>query len=710
MAQQTPGTPTYEFHGVYLAGNPLSRPRGSASACQNFRVMPGFWLRVFGGRKARWNVAPETVQQIISFRTPSLAGANQQLVQLRDGSNVVKWREMSLLTYNVSPTVLEPVSGANDGNWAASNPVAQCVLPDQPIFYNGMGERANDGSRPPFSSLFGNFLRYFGLDCYCPGGINPTVSFTPGAGLNVILQAVRIWVGVYNSSTAHYSNAVYCGEITETGTTGTITVSNLQRIKAAWHNNGEQGELNFVFYATVDASGRTPYLILNSTLDGPYTVPIASTSASLSLASGTTNGWVINEAAEAPTKNFPPQVMRCMWYANGRIYGATMPGGSGSVVGQYTFSGDYPRPDFTYQPTAEFNAGVRWCAALGDDLSTDRLGDPLQSWPIENYQATPNGDTPVCGCPIEDKASLVLTNRAAFKLTESADGIHIFDEVSLIHGIVTPLTLADSAYGRIWVDQQKQIILRQPDGQIIILSTAYQNLITAHPICGDYLLDPLNDIDCYRIWLPDGTCIVHDFEHRSTLCPYGEAYTATGQNYTFAKSILDAAGRRHHIVCNTGIYTQEGQPEDAQVLTGIETFTSGQNKSTTYTPALWMENWNDSGDCALAKEVPYVDLLGDVTRLGLSWWKNLQQPVSINEQYTAGEQAPQSEGGECLWRFFLQQSKAFWRKIRISWTPPDSGAPAVHPNANSQGDLGDSNFFGCLLRAISVYAQAINRK
>src|SRR5690349_12855813 len=138
MAQQVPSSPQVEFHGVVTAGNPASRPRGTAAKCQDFRVMPGYWLRTAGGRKARYNI-PSAVssQRILPFRDPHLPGSSQHLIQVNFGSGVVDWLWFSATSFITNPTPAEVIATANDGAFAASNPAAGCALADRPLIYNG---------------------------------------------------------------------------------------------------------------------------------------------------------------------------------------------------------------------------------------------------------------------------------------------------------------------------------------------------------------------------------------------------------------------------------------------------------------------------------------------------------------------------------------------------------------------------------------------
>src|SRR5262249_50060899 len=149
---------------------------------------------------------------------------------------------------------------------------------------------------------------------------------------------------------------------------------------------------------------------------------------------------------------------------------------------------------FTYVPSDRDFAAVVWSAAAGDNLGSDFLGDPMQSWPYRNIAYTPSGEVPiiVTSSPgLDAVAVLVITRSSAFLLQEQIDGIHEYTTVSRVHGIVNPATLQQTKYGTVWVTQRNQIVLLPIGGGAIqILSDTYQGLIDGTPRCADYILDP----------------------------------------------------------------------------------------------------------------------------------------------------------------------------------------------------------------------------
>jgi hypothetical protein len=533
--------------------------------------MPGYWLRLRGGRKSKYIIpSMGEVRQLHSPRSKAYPGSDNLLAQMKYGS-AAQWTWLTLSSYIVDPNGIQAIATANDSNWSLTNPAAVCNLYDRPMFYNGLGVRGASSSTPPFSTYYSSVLRYCGLDAFCPSGSRPTVAFTAGTGHNVVGTRVRISVGLYNSGTDHYSNAVYVGQIDGTEeVTGTITVSNLTNLKSVYLNSTEQGELYYVFYATFDGAGYTvPYLILDSGLTGPLKAAISASTASLSVTGSYTNGWALDVTKEAPYNNHPPRPMRSIAFVNGRVYGIPMTGGSGSAVGMPSiFDPTTIRSDFTYQPSVKDQCGVAWSNASNDSYAQAHPGDPLQCWPTTNHSSCPNGDAPIIVAPSQDgQRVFVGTPLAVYYLTESADGIHEWYTISEVHGIINPLTFVTTRYGQAWIDQRNQLVLL-PKGstEIQALSLNYQNLISTSVLWCDYQYNPLNEIDRIEIALSNGTTVIHDFAIG------GEAYTCTNKDFTAGKTVTTAAGVQHHILAKNAFYTQEAQPDDGTIPTQDTTY------------------------------------------------------------------------------------------------------------------------------------------
>ncbi len=384
MASQKPPL-RIPFGGIWTKGSPLDRPPASSVRCRNLRIMPGStpgqqpYLRLRGGRKVRFTGTGSFVQ-FHEFRRTDSTGNLYNICLRYDGVSTSKWQRMTLAGSPYTFTDILTVTGA------PTSPQAITRVRSKVFMANGLGVRASD-SQPPFSSWDGTTVRYVGLDAFCPGASNPTCSFAAGAGNNTIISSVSIYVGLYNSTTTHCSNAVYAGTLSTPGTV-TITVSNLTRLVATYNNGTEQGELYYVFYATIDG-GQTAYQVLNSTLNGPYKVSIATATTTLSITSLVTAGYVLDLTQERPIENYPPRPMTLIAYANGRVYGVMGGGGTGASASLPDSGGNYYK-DFSYVEGANDIGAIVWSAAADDSSQQDFVGVPEESWPLRNKKFGPN--------------------------------------------------------------------------------------------------------------------------------------------------------------------------------------------------------------------------------------------------------------------------------------------------------------------------------
>lgn len=715
MAAIKPPIIQNEIHGVYTAGNPIERPRGTATKCENLRVMPGYYLRLRGGRKARAQIASSgTCNQIYRFRSPGYIGTADGHWAKVVYSGVPWWTTFSLLTYIVDPFGTEVIATTHDGGYAVNNPAAIALLYDRIFSYNGLGVRGDTDSKPPFSTYRGGTLRYAGLDAFCPGGTRPAASFTAGSGHNSVLTRVRIYVGLYDSATEHYSNAVYAGEITTTGATGTISVGDLSNLSHAYHSSTERSTLNYVFYATLDGDAYSvPYLVLNSTLTGPHVAAVTESSASLSITSSYTNGWAVDVTKEAPYANFPPRPMRHVAYVNGRVYGVLINGGSGSAVGMPTvYDPDQVRPDFTYIPETSQLASVVWSNAYSDSYTQHHPGDPLMCWPLTNFAPTPDGDSPTIVHASQDGNSvLVGTSRSMYFLTEIANGLHEWATISDVHGIVNPQTFVVTRYGQAWIDQNNQLVLL-PKGstQIQWLSRHYQTLLNGTVRMCDYIHDPVNEIDRVEVFLSNGTSVCHDFAIG------GEAYTCTGKDFTASKTLVDANGKRHHVLAKTAFYTQEAQPEDGLIPTCDENY--GQTVITVSDiNGEYIRNWDDFGDSTARKELDSIDFIGDgATSTALAGcpitidaYFDFEEVKSDNKTTAVIAKTKQSTT-DSAYRAIIASARAFWFKFVYKVAGHSADAVALQKFATPQSE-GDNayNFYGAIVRKAFQIKGTTNR-
>ena len=704
MAQQTPREEPFLFRGVNLFGNPTQRPRFTADKCENFRIMPGNGIRLRGGRVGRRNTVGGTIQQLHSFRDPNFPGSNSQMAKIRTGSTV-RWNWFDLATYTLDPFTSGSIETIYDGGFALTNLAAIANITDRPCFYNGLGVKDATSSRPPFSTFYAGVTRYFGLDAHCPSAI-PSVSFAVGGGgFNNCLESISFAVGLYHEPTGHFSNGVVVGSIGPTVSNGVVTISNLDRLRAAFNNATEQNELFYVFYATID-SFKTHYLVMNASLNGPHKVPVASTSASLSVLNSD-NGFVLDTTTEMPIANHPPRPMRWLAFLNGRLYGAPLAGGSGS----------YNAP-FSYQWGLRELASIVWSAAAGDDRETKQVGDPLQSWPYENIRDIPNAEASTFGMPsLSESSLLVWTTSSLFLLSELTNGIHVWRKLSPVNGLVNPATVRVTPYGIAWVNQLNQICLLEDEGSeqqaatIKILSRRHQHLMRGQTVqCANYLADPLNEIDRYEVFCASGLSVCHDFLLRDSDHPDGQAYTSTGQDYTAAATLVSRDGIRHYVVAKGGFYTHEGQPENNLIPTTDQTFvdTSTQTKSTSQINGAFRFNWDDFGSFNERKLLASVSVVGDgkpsaalgnVSPLTFRWWGDYEYVHSSTEKVESVTRGNQTDA-DWRWQMNLRKANRFVFKLefRLAGHSSDNGGIANYPPIETEGNL-PQNFYGSIWTA-----------
>jgi len=694
-------SPVRQFRGVFTAGNPLWRPDGSAQVCQNVRVMPGYWLRLRSGRIARYHVDGGTIRRIHSLRQIEFPGSDLNLAQVAY-AGACKWHWFSSLDFGIDPFGIISIDQSNDAGFTQTNPAPVCTIDDRPVFYNGLGLRTGSESKPGLSSYAGGVVRYFGLDAYAPAG-RPSAAFVSGAGHNKVSKtgAVRFYVGLWNSNTNHYSNVVFAGSIQPTLSTpeegeepevlsGTITIGSLTNLTASFNNATEQGELKYVFYATIEG-GQVPYLILNAALNAPHSVGIGTSSASLSITNTTDNGWVLDLTHEAPTENYPPRRMRWISFVNGRMYGTLMP----AQPTGFNSTGDVFERPFDYSSSNRQTAGIACSKSAGGSAENDPLGDPLQCWPPRLHFPCPSGDAPLWhGAAPDEERLLVITGTSTFFLTETSDGLHEWFSISRIHGIVNPMTVQVTSHGIVWVDQNNMLVMLERGSTTLrLLSIPYQGLMTGTPNCANYILDPLQLIDRYQVWFEDGHSVVHDFLTE-------EAYTETGFVAKAAASLKDNLGRRHHCIANSGFYTHESQAESNLIPTMDETFTgTGQAKTVSQIQGWYRANWNAMGSLSTRKEFPYFDVIVDShvdAAFTVNYWIDFQQTSVGNRLATEIQKTPQSLTDSAK-RVKVSGNRPVAFKIEMFLTG-HSGDRATYIPVDQDGDLA-ANFYGCILSA-----------
>lgn len=725
MAVNNPRNDWFQFGGLHLAGNPLARPPQTASECNNFRLMPGGALRMRSGRTARMIVSGATrVQQLIPIRFSYASGYQFHCYEAVYPDNTSQIRILGLSGWG-DGGVVETIDDDQDAT-VLTTPKAWAHLPNSIIYYNGRGYR--DGSDAQSFPALSQFplsgtprARYFGLYPTLKGGIKPVVTTTPGSGYNKVSDSVRLFVGLYNEATDHYSNAVEVDSLTSFSAPATVKISNLSNIKAPVHDSTELSELYFVFYATADGFD-VAYRILNATNDGPLKVAFdaSPSEVELSIVDGTSNGWVLDTQAEVPVENYPPRRMSCIWYIGSRLYGILNPSAIPADADEYKYS----EKDL---------AGVVWSHAEGSVRTKQFIGDPLQSWPASHYSPTPSAERPLAGTASPSNTeSVVLCPTSCWLFTEAADGLHEWTPINLEHGLIAQnptKNYAMTRHGLCWVTQRRQIAMFTNAGELKILSADYDAILrdTYTYLGACYVYDPRNFVDRFQVFFYDGSnyrSLCHDF----TL----GAYTTTEVDEPMAAATLrNGSGQANHVVAagtagsRCGIYTVEGHPDySGRVPCRDQTYAIspfGQINTTEVPDAYYHTNFLRFGNATVRAEKQDFLVTADAAPsqqlstappLTVEWFSNFRPLIAGTS--AQGPILPVKSGqqlDDSLYRCKLEQGNAsFWRFIfRMRGHSQDNGGLSFYPDYAFEG-ANTNNFYGSIMAWHVGPVSALNEK
>lgn len=705
MSQQKKPFTEYEFQGLHLAGNPLKRQFGTASDITNVRVMPGNWLRLKGGRKARVNLTNATrVNHIINPTINSAVGSDYALAHVEYSGPTRKMCRVDIANWTVDETGLETISASYDSTYF----FAHAVLADAVIWDNGKG--CSEASLVPTPSLTqwqpASTVRFFGLDCEKNGAVN--VTFTPGGtGINSVTTSVKIYVGLHNTATQHYSNGVLLGTLTASGGTGEISISGLGNMSYPTHGASETSELYWVFYATIDGY-QVPYLIMDVTLTGPFKVAATSTTADLDILSGTVNGWVLDTTKEMPVANYAPRRMRSIAYASGRLYGILSPTSNVAGLG------------IRYQIAANELHKVVWSDAAGSVQNRDYLGDPLQSWPATNASSVPGGERPLVVFPAPNLAEvMVFTATKVFILREQADGVHDWDTISNEHGLDPQAwyrAVRRTRHGVVWITQYRQLAIYTNEGEFKILSGDYDAATNVSnpnlPVTSiGYVYDPINLIDQVHVYRgSSGTSVsfVHDFETG--------AWVNSEPHVVWAAATLSRQGTYnaeiYHVLAasgaggsGAGFYTVAGQVDQSGLEVTYDEVFAGASSSTKNTqelpPGNWTANWFTFNDPNWRKEIPYVDFIGDARTTGalingaivMTWYAALNNNTAL---VVNPQKVPQESDEDFYYRFKISKHHRWAWKFNLLFYS-HYATRSTFPRPGQEGLQSANNFYGALV-------------
>ncbi len=722
------------FLGLDLAGNPKSRPFGSATVCDNLRVMPGGWLRLRGGRKARISTVHEDVVQIMPGRTNSESGGGKHLYQSYSGG-VNQIYEIDLSNWTAS--IVEECGS----NVTAQQPVPYCIANESVIYGNGHGDQNrifNGASLRSVPSLSywrsGQGPRFLGL---YPYWASTSLSYNTSnlvGGKNLIPNPnpITVYCGLYNTVTGHLSNVLGGTLVVMPVGHTTIELSGFSTLSAPWHSTAERDEIKIVFYSTVIA-GSVPYLILNAAGDAPLTANLGDSSVSLNLTGATSYGFFLDYSREAPRANYPPRQMRSICYASGRLFGVLRPEATSETrdaswpiqsLPSSANQGQWIPEPFEYQVRTEELAGVVWSAATGDRATQFTGGDPLQIWNPVNFSPTPNGERPLAVFTAPNDSDVVVwTGTRTYILREQADQLMEWNAVAEFGLSQTNIrTLKRTRYGVMWVNNFNQICLMDSSLRCQVISGKYDSILRAKTVqCAGYFFDPLNEIDRYQVFYVDGSTgksVCHDFRT-------GTAYTTSGtsqnEKVRSTSQVEDASGRSYMLTAavavrtggsggfGTDIFSIESQPDQTyQIPTKAEEYAAdGVAKVEVELPDGTLEtNWTDGGDMTLRKEIMALDVLGD-TSFSETWQQNVITGETFKdyEQVTAGsgrafEAKPitqQESIRKYLGRMWVHLNHMFAAKFRITLKPHAADFGSYYKSPADDGQQAH-NFYGSIMQ------------
>lgn len=713
MAVQKPPI-SIPFGGLMTKGSPLARPSNTSVRCQNFRTMPGatgrgLYLRLRGGKTYRRANTGGTYRKFYEWAAQtSSVGANLALYTTDGG--VSSWQHLDLTIQPYLQSTLH--DGPN-----ASAPIIG--VRDKVVFGANSPSRNGTISTPALCSWDGTTVRFSGLDAYCPSGTYPTAVMTLGAGFNNIITSVDIWVGLYNTATGHYSNAIFCGRLTTLGT-GTITVTNLARLTFNYNNPTEQGELKYVFYASVDG-GETAYLVMNNALNGPFYVNTGSATANLNLTNISVQGFVLDFTQERPIDNNPPRTPVDITYANGRVYAAM---GLGNIAGPtqplLRGPGGTFYPDFDYALGNKGAGFIGWTATADDNAGRDFVGVPEESWPTKNRKYTPNGQTPQIVDGIPGTAMvLVLTNRGSYLLYEAADGLHQWITLSDEDGIQSlGQSYIRTPRGPMWITQRLQLVmLDKATLQMQALSTDFEECLSSPAYAGstilaaDYIHNAQQQIEYYEVWKSSSLSLVYDF------AAGGVASTKIrAVNFgvpSAAKSMRDNNGKVHHIFSSIDcpIWSQE---EDA--VTGLIPTRDELSPGVFDDPVGdYITQWMAFDDPRVRKVFSDLDIIGDgevshtltdTRPLAVSYWVDFDDSEEIPLHLDKSRQS--SGNQDHNYKARLRTGNFFWIKFRYKLSGHGTDQTTYPTGSSSNGEV-PPNFYGCIYDAALTESPTSNR-
>lgn len=358
------------------------------------------------------------------------------------------------------------------------------------------------------------------------GGVSVAFSSNSnGSWSTTTLGGFQLGMAYYNPITGHVGNYVNIGDRLQNTTTTAVAVDltnmpNLAAINPEWVKMiGRTLDGGQICYSLVDSSGNR------------IVVPNGDTVSTILLGD-------VNVQEELPTRNDLPGPLRYFSGVNSRIFGIN-----------------------------DTDKGMFYCEDAGDVTGGNYVGNPEESWPADNFEASPTGERPTAIHGDRFETWLFSRNYLSiWSLLLQQQGTNPW-RGPWPGGCAGQRAFVDTPYGKHWMTPDKQLMMWTASGPVPVSDEYEAGLLSKIADANialtelGYLRDPENIID--RLYVlgfdvdDNPVVIVHDFKLRDSRSPFGQAYeydyhsvsglrasTIVGSGLTPRQNALDANRRQ----------------------------------------------------------------------------------------------------------------------------------------------------------------------
>lgn len=631
---------TYTLGGVDSRSNPANFPPERSVRCLNWapQTTTGARLR-FGYTQVMVptndSIGGTPIHSLLYYEQFSAAAVGPQFCLYGKGSSIIEFNEAT----GVSVVVGSMPSANPWGHFRASNRI-----------HIGDGVAINEyGYSFGFLNWDGTTLRPTGIPTLAtPGtaGVALASPSTAGSFAPTTLGGYQVYEAWYNPVTQHMGNCTTVGSPVNMTATGSLLLlsgfgapPDPEWVTAVgMTNDGGQ-----VPYWLVDASGN--HIIIGGT----------ATLATITIGN-------VDVSAELPFRNIVP-----------------IPFDKFARVQTRIFANKSGSPFIYYSNDSS------------DVTNANYVGNPEESWPLDQAEAFPTGELPTAIHGIGFEGWFFSrTSLAIWSSVLAAQGANPW-RGPWVGGCCGQRAFVNTAYGPYWVSWDKQICTFMDDG-VISVSEEYETALLGK--IGDayianteiaYQLDPDNRVDQLMVKGTDKNgnpvVVIHDFLLKDVRSPFGQGYeylysgmtidTFAGAGYTPRQNVLDVNGKMR-------LWAATIQGSIAQLEDGSN---------------------SDNGAAYSADHITIVNTGNDrKSLLSLEWQGDSQVQVSYTEDYSQGvdgfKPAPASAipGQSSCWGAQMGSEESRWLFSRLQLT--------AHP-ADGDFDITDPPFipiptYGCI--------------